>query len=447
MSQQALDLRRSIKIVWRHKILMTTAVVLGIIAGAAYAHFYPPTLTSTALVVLPQPPQNLQATGSGGGADPFTATQEVIAGSNQVLEAALSDLHPAMSLPELRHDVQIGSLTPLVISVTAKGTSAADAEARANAVAKSYVRYVNSSTNPAEHVTADLLESATAAVGSAPLKQLIVDALLGAVVGFLIGAIIALAIGRNDRRLRERDEIADSIGVPVLASFPVVHPADAAGWTKLLEDYKPGVRSVLQLRKALQHLGMAAASANNGNSSEPNWSSVTIVSLSSDSGALALGPQLAAFAASQGIPTALVLGPPQNPDAAATLRTACAVPPPASSNRPGLLRVTVSDHHVEPQPDAVLTVVVVVVDGVSPRMPDTMHTTATLLGVSAGVATAEQLARVAVSAYADGHEITGILVADPEPTDRTTGRIPQLPRPMQRRLPTRTTDTITEIRR
>jgi capsular polysaccharide biosynthesis protein len=445
MNQQALDLRRSIKIIWRHKIVMAVAVILGILAGAAYAHLNPPTLTSTALVVLPQPPQNLQVT-SNGAPDPFTATQEVIAGSNQVLEAALADLHPAQSLTGLRHNIQIGTLTPLVISVTAKGKDAAAAEATANAVADSYIRYVNSSTNPAEHVTAALLQRATSAVGSAPLKQLIIDALLGAVAGVIVGAIIALAIGRNDRRLRERDEIADSIGVPVLASFPVVHPADAAGWTKLLEDYKPGVRSALQLRKALHLLGMTAVNAQNGYGSEPGRSSVTIVSLSSDSAALALGPQLAAFAASQGIPTALVIGPLQKPDAAATLRTACAMPP-SSSNWSGLLRVTVADDHVEPQPDAVLTVAVVVVDGASPQMPDSMSTTTTLLGVSAGVATAEQLARAAVSADADGREITGILVADPEPTDRTTGRIPQLPRPMQRRLPTRMTSTITEIRR
>ena len=49
-----------------------------------------------------------------------------------------------------------------------------------------------------------------------------------------------------------------------------------------------------------------------------------------------------------------------------------------------------------------------------------MRTTATVLGVSAGAATAEQLARVAVVAAADGREITGILVADP---DRPTVRL------------------------
>ena len=75
-----------------------------------------------------------------------------------------------------------------------------------------------------------------------------------------------------------------------------------------------------------------------------------------------------------------------------------------------------------------------------------MHATATVLGVSAGAATAEQLARVAVSAAADGREIAGILVADPDSADHTTGRIPQLARPGQHRMPTRMTGMTTEIR-
>ncbi len=40
--------------------------------------------------------------------------------------------------------------------------------------------------------------------------------------------------------------------------------------------------------------------------------------------------------------------------------------------------------------------------------------------------TAEQLARAAVTAAADGREIAGILVADPDPGDNTTGRMPHL---------------------
>ena len=45
-----------------------------------------------------------------------------------------------------------------------------------------------------------------------------------------------------------------------------------------------------------------------------------VLSLSSDPRAIALGPQLAVFAASQGIPTALVIGPQQDATVTATLR-------------------------------------------------------------------------------------------------------------------------------
>ena len=54
MSQETLDLRRSIQIIRRHKLLMGIMVALGILAGGAYAVLKPPMVTSTALVLLPQ---------------------------------------------------------------------------------------------------------------------------------------------------------------------------------------------------------------------------------------------------------------------------------------------------------------------------------------------------------------------------------------------------------
>jgi capsular polysaccharide biosynthesis protein len=443
MSQQELDLRRSMQILRRRKLLVGLVVLLGLLAGGAYGKLYPPVMTSTALVVLPPPPQNSQATGTGAP-DPYTATQEVIAGSNPVLTNALPGVHPTVSLAGLRREILIGSVTPYVISITAKGNNAADTEATANAVASSYVQYVNAVTNAAEHVPAVSLERATAAAGASPLKGLVVDALAGGIVGGLVGAVLAIAIGRRDRRLRERDEIADTIGVPVLASVPVTAVRDPAGWIKLLETYEPRPRQALQLRQALRYLGLAAYNSVDGY--DTGAASVMILSLSSDPKAIALGPQLATFAAASGFSTLLVIGPQQDPNVAATLRTACSAPP-GSSNWPSQLRVTVSDGPVDVSHEAALTVVVCVVDGRTPRIPAGMRTGATLLAVSSGVATAEQLARVAVTADGDSGEISGILVADPEPTDSTTGRIPALSRPAHRRLPTRLRGVTTEIRR
>ena len=312
------------------------------------------------------------------------------------------------------------------------------------AVISSYVRSANS---PGGRVLAQLLEPAANNADKSRVAQLInyrIYALLGALFGALLGAVVAVAVSRNDRRLRKRDEIANSIAVPVLASFPVGHPSSPGNWTSLLKDYKPGALHALQLRKAVQHLETAAAEVSFGSRND-RWS-FTVLSLSADRWALALGPQLAVFAASQGISTALVIGPQQDTAVTATLRTACATPPP-SSERPGHLRLIVSDEDVEVPRDVTLAVVVAVVDGRNPQVPATMRTTATLLGVSAGAATADQLARVAMSAVSDGREITGILVADPDSEDTTTGRLPQLARRGQNAVPTRVTSIATEIRR
>jgi capsular polysaccharide biosynthesis protein len=454
MSEQAPSLRRSVQIVRRHRILVSIVTAAGLLLGAAYSVLDPPVLTSTTLVALPQAIAAAVAPAAAGsddtttGPDSYMATQVVIAASDPVLSPALPHVSPAMSLLELRRKIRVTSPTIGILSISAKGRTAAQAETTANAVASSYVAYVGSASSLVGSVTAHVLNVATTATGTSRVLYLVIFALLGMVGGALIGVIAALVISRTDRRLRGRDEIANSIGLPVLASLPVGHPADAAGWAKLLEEYEPGPMNAWRLRTALKELGVVAANGHNGHGSDGAGSSLAVLSLSSDPGAFALGPQLAVCAASLGIPTALVIGPQQDTDVTATLRTACAVPPSASSKRPSQLRVTVSDNgQVGRQPAATLTIVVAVVDGRTPQVADTMRTTATVLGVSAGAATAEQLARAALSAAAADREITGILVADPEPTDHTTGRIPQHAQPARRRPLMRHNGMTTEIRR
>src|SRR5690349_4217071 len=98
------------------------AAVLGLLAGAGYAALSPPVLTSNALVVLPP-----------STAD--TATQAVIARSDPVLVGALRSVHPPVSLRTMRNSVEITSVSPTVLSISARGTTAAQAEGTANAVA------------------------------------------------------------------------------------------------------------------------------------------------------------------------------------------------------------------------------------------------------------------------------------------------------------------------
>ena len=166
MSEKALDLRRSVQLVRRHKWLVSAVTALGLLAGGAYATVRPPLLSSTALIVLPQSAQAAAgAAAAAGSPDPFTATQTVIAHSTPVLSAALPNARPAMSLDALRADTQVNSPTGFIISVSAKGKLAADAEATANAVANSYIAYVNSPNSPIPQVTAHMLQPATSASG------------------------------------------------------------------------------------------------------------------------------------------------------------------------------------------------------------------------------------------------------------------------------------------
>lgn len=456
MSQQALDFRTSIKAVRRHGKVFTAIVVLGMLIGAAYAVLRPPLLTSTALVVLPQiaAPQSTEATDSGA-TDNEIATQVVIASSYPVLARALPHVSPSMSLQTLQDRVQVVSMAGSVISVSAKGASAAQAEATANAVASSYIGYVTSKNNPVGRVSAKMLESANTATGSKLPTQIAIDGLIGLIGGAVVGFIVSLAMSVSDRRLVERDAIANSIGAPVLASIPVGHPSDAASWVKLLEEYEPGVVHAWGLTKMLQQLGVADLRSGKGGRAGES-ASLTVLSLASDPDALALGPQVAAFAAARGIPTTLVLGPLQDANVAATLRTACAAPPRSREGRRPL-HLIVAEHgdflHAADGDEAdrfggaSFVVVVTVVDGRAPFMPHVAPTTATVLGVSSGGATAEQLARAATAAAAHGDEVTGILVADPDPADHSTGRIPQLTPPSRRQLPTRVNDVPTEINR
>jgi capsular polysaccharide biosynthesis protein len=424
MRRQALDLRRTLQILRRRLTAIGIAAALGLLAGAGYAMLDLPIYESDTYVVLPA--STNEAT---------TQLQVTIATSNSVLAGALRDLGPAVSLQSLRSRIHATNLTTNLISIVAQGETAAQAEDAANAVAKSYIAYVGLERAPTSgQMSAQVVRYATSATQGSLLVRLIANSLIGTLLGALIGAVVVLAIGRLDLRLRERDQIADAIGVPVLASVSVRHPTDAGRWGRLLDEYEPSPSDAFGLRSVLNDLGQAGTMSTGAGAG----SSITLLSLSSDPRALALGPQLAAFAASLGIRTALVIGPLQNTKAASALPAAATARP--SSRRSSHLQVVlVEGDSMDQQPDAMLTVVVAVVDSRNVEVAAPMRTSAMILGVSPGVATAAQLARIAASAAATGGRVSGILIADPDPADPTTGRLPELGRPAQTKMPTRLT--------
>jgi capsular polysaccharide biosynthesis protein len=414
MSQQPLNLRRSLQPLRRHRTLVVAMAAIALVIAVAYSVLNPPEFRSQALVVVPQDAPNI-------------ATEVVIVSSEPVLAGALPDIHPATLLQTLQKQVQVKSLTSGVISINAQGSSAAQAKSAANAVASSFINYVGAAHSPVGHISAHMLAKASATTRSGALGQDVIDGLTGALAGLIVGIILALVISRRDRRLRELAEIANSIGVPVLAAIKVAHPAAAAGWRKLLDEHDPGAVEAWRLRQALRHFGVDTPTAARG-----GGLSLTVLSLSSDPRALALGPQLAAFGAAAGLPTALVLGPQQDTDVTAALRAACAGAATSPSHSPCLQTIAADRAHAAVPPDAQLVVVMLVVDPREPQIPGTIPTDAALLGVSAGGATADQIARVATAAAGAGRDVVGFLVADPEPSDQTSGRIPGLDQPVWR---------------
>ena len=81
----------------------------------------------------------------------------------------------------------------------------------------------------------------------------------------------------------------------------------------------------------------------------------------------------------------------------------------------------------------------VVVERMHAYLGDTPATEATLLAIGTATATDQELARVAVAVDDAGRRVDGIVVADPDQGDRTSGRYTMDERSRQVVLPTRLT--------
>jgi capsular polysaccharide biosynthesis protein len=506
MAEQSVDLRSSLAVLRRHRLVLVVAAVIGVAAGLSFVLLRPPLYSSTSQVLLPP----LKSTdGQTPVRDP--ATEIRIATSDGVFDPAGKAVTPPLSVQAMAKRVHVSAPTTDVISIQARAATPELAEALAQAVAKAEVAYVTkaaSSLSSAETMALSEREqalkdnqttvgdeikktqariageSSTSVQGkadAAALAQLTaqqaslaleIDALkqkqaagqpnsvatvlseaspakrpglisraigmslVGALIAFALAATVLLLRSRRDRKLRYRDEIADALGSPVIASVRSRVPRAAAGWTSLLEDYTPGTVDAWALRQALHQLVLDGSPVgrphgDHGEGVEHTAMSLTVITLSDDPRGLAMGPQLAAYAASSGIPTALVAG--QRHESAASLWAAFSQG--REEVRPGLL----VDAHQRDAHDVDLTVVLAVVDRRKPELTALPESSVAILAVSSGSATAEELALTAVTADDVGSRIAGIIVADPDDLDRTTGRLLQHERSQQIALPTRLT--------
>lgn len=278
---------------------------------------------------------------------------------------------------------------------------------------------------------ATVIQSASPATRPGLLSRYAVTALLGLILAVVVAAIALLVSGGRDRRLRSRDELADALGANVIGALRSQAPRTVAGWTSLLEGYSPPTVDVWTIRQALRQL--AGRDSESGSSTLHHPSSMMVVALADDLRAMALAPQIASYAASAEIRTRFVAA--QEHESVAALWAACTGVHEGTEVRPGLLVDTAPDR----ASDAELTVYLAAVDRRNPELKGVPQTDLTVFAVASGSGTAEDLARAAVMADKNNMRIHGILVADPDTLDRTTGRLLQYERDQQVSLPTRMT--------
>lgn len=283
---------------------------------------------------------------------------------------------------------------------------------------------------------ATLIEAASPAVTTSPFVSAALFGVGGAAAGALLVLLILVLRSRRERAVRSRDQIADAVGIPVVASIESHAPRSVAGWTGLLKSYAPHNVETWTLRQLVRlvtpgHPGSLAPESDD----DTGPTGVVFLTLSGDVKALAVGPQLASFAASSGLQTQLLTA--QMHESANALRVACAGLAHDEQPRPRL-SVDGSGHA---QRSADLVVHIAVADRQRPELRLGVGKAVILLAVTAGSATAEDLARVALAADDSGNSIARIVVVDPDPLDRTTGRLLPSERAAQVPLPSLMTGT------
>jgi len=485
MGEQALDLRSGLAVLRRHRAILAGAALLGVVAGGAYTMERPPGYASTSMVLLPEQPSTQQTPRDPG-------TEARVAGSAAVLGPAGKRMHPARSATQMAALITASAPSSTVVQFQSVAATPGLAERLSQAAAESEVAYVKQAssadisaqqqdlTKRLDDLNGSLntlagqikqtthrrsLEGPTTAAGradSTALAQLTAEqadvvlqrdqvkqqaqtvaagvtpstasiiepaapgrrsALVHRIAEYgAIGGVLALILGifgltlfaRRDRRLRYRDQIADALGSTVVASVHTRPPRTVARWTDLLTDYEPSTSDAWALRQVLHQAGRR----------------LVLVSLSGDADALAIGPQLASYAAATGLRVQLVLG--QRHDSAAAL-WATSHQGETTEPRPGLTITTESGD----EPRTSLTIFVIIVERRRPELTVKLPEAHTLVAVSAGSATAEDLARTAVTLDDAGLRIDGMVVANPDDLDPTSGRLPQHQRPAQVALPSR----------
>ena len=173
MNQQPADLPRFVQIIGRYRSLIGIMAVLGLLVGVVLAALNPAVFTSKALVSY----------------QPACPAGAICGGPEFALNSGTVKLPGSLTV-----GTQVTPTAANVLTVSAVGGTAAQAEAAADAAARQIAdaRALSYQGQQGSGVT---IEPATTATGRP--QQLSSDALRGAVLGVLLGILAALAASRT----------------------------------------------------------------------------------------------------------------------------------------------------------------------------------------------------------------------------------------------------------
>ena len=332
----------------RYVAVVVVLTVLGGLAAAVYAASRPEVYTSSARILLRPSTGNPYSSQTGGSSQQVTiamTTEAALVNSEPVLAQVNTDLSPDLEATAVAVTVPPNTST---IVTTVQASSAADAEAGAQAVAEGYLAYRQNVTTATRKASLDQLNAQIATVrtrlakasdkavnqptGSQASRQAqvlteqlvslqdlansassidtdpgtlvtpaspatrtgISTALLvaaGAVVGLLVGMGVAVWLGRRDRRVHGR-ESSTVAGVPVLAFL----------------EGGSGARGAVADRQAYQRLRTSVLAS----SALPSAVAVSGIGAKDSSGPIAL--ELAHSMTRAGYRVVLVLATAEEPD-------------------------------------------------------------------------------------------------------------------------------------
>jgi capsular polysaccharide biosynthesis protein len=409
MTEPPLDLRATGAILRRGWIVILAFAVLGLCGGIAFGLTGRSQPSAYALVLVPT-----QASSSSAPTDDMS-TQTVIAKSTAVLTPAINLLSPPVPANKLKVTVTAPASTN-ILRIQVQAPQPGQAVRLANAIANGYIRYVSKTQLISGQPI--LLQQASAATPPATSGRVATSGFLGLLTGLLLGAVVVFVRSRRDRRLRRRDDIADAIGLPVLATIEAGRYKTVTEWSRFLEHFQPSPTALWNLRRVINFIVRGHLVGD---------LTIRIVSYGDDTAALAAGPQLAMAAAELGISAQIV---PGMQEALTGLRAAS-----AQLNKSGYIERGSTPDTEDDDPwrrmwdarnqahlDSQLVISILALE--RSDLDWSPFAGRSILAISAGAAVADELARLALAATEGGGDIDGIILVNPEPGDDGAGVIP-----------------------